>query len=232
MATTEEVKTYYDTVHLKTVKKVGINKRHLTILKNLKQVGLQANSKVLEIGCGIGTVSQLILKHIPQGKLVGLDISPESIELAKQYNKSYAHAEFLVNDMSNFTHSLQFDFVVFPDVLEHIPLEQHAHIFETIAKLTSPNAVVLINIPEPNHLNWLRKNHPDKLQIIDQSLSMQDLLNHAYPYGFKLYSMNSYSLFYAVHDYVSIVLKKNMELHDAPLKPYLSRAIDALHSKF
>lgn len=134
--------------------------------------------------------------------------------------------------MSNFTHSLQFDFVVFPDVLEHIPVDQHAHIFETIAKLTSPNAVVLINIPEPNHLNWLRKNHPDKLQIIDQSLSMQDLLNHAYPYGFKLYSMNSYSLFYAVHDYVSIVLKKNMELREAPLKPYLSRAIDALRSKF
>jgi uncharacterized protein (DUF2249 family) len=67
---------------------------------------------------------------------------------------------------------------VFPDVLEHIPVEQHANIFETVSKLTTPDAVILINIPEPNYLNWVRENDPKKLQIIDQSLSMQDLLNN------------------------------------------------------
>ena len=82
---------------------------------------MKPNSNVLEIGCGIGTVSHLILKYITEGSFVGLDISSESIEMAKKRNAFHKKAEFLVNDMSNFTHKTKFDFVVFPDVLEHIP---------------------------------------------------------------------------------------------------------------
>jgi len=188
-------------------------------------------SNVLEIGCGIGTVSNLILKFITEGSFVGLDISPESINMAKNFNAFHKKAEFMVNDMSNFTHKTKFDFVVFPDVLEHIPVEQHANIFETVSKLTTPDAVILINIPEPNYLNWVRENDPKKLQIIDQSLSMQDLLNNVYPYGFKLYSMNPYSLHYDVNDYLSIVLKKNPTVKQINLKNKLTRAIENTKSK-
>ena len=195
MATKEEVKDYYDTFK-EHQKQLGINIRHRTIFKNLKLVGLKQDSNVLEIGCGIGTVSNLILKYITQGSFVGLDISSQSIEMAKKRNSFHKKAEFLVSDMSNFTHQTKFDFVVFPDVLEHIPVEQHANIFKTIAELTTPNAVVLINIPEPYTLDWSRRNTPEVLQIIDQSLSMKDLCNNSYPYGFYMYSMTHYGLRY------------------------------------
>ena len=230
MATKEQVKDYYDTFK-EHQKQLGINIRHRTIFKNLKSAGLKPNSNVLEIGCGIGTVSNLILKFITEGSFVGLDISPESINMAKNFNAFHKKAEFMVNDMSNFTHKTKFDFVVFPDVLEHIPVEQHANIFETVSKLTTPDAVILINIPEPNYLNWVRENDPKKLQIIDQSLSMQDLLNNVYPYGFKLYSMNPYSLHYDVNDYLSIVLKKNPTVKQINLKNKLTRAIENTKSK-
>jgi len=230
MATNEQVKQYYDTFK-EHQKKLGINIRHRTIFKNLKKIGLQQNSNVLEIGCGIGTVSHLILKFITKGSFVGLDISPESIKMAKEFNSFHKKTEFLVNDMSNFTHSTKFDFVIFPDVLEHIPVEQHAVIFETISKLTSPNGVVLINIPEPNYLDWMRKHQPQGLQIIDQSLSIQDLLNNSYPFGFKLFSMNAYSLHYNITDYISVVLKKNMIVNNVVIKPYLKRGINSFTSK-
>jgi trans-aconitate 2-methyltransferase len=230
MASKEEVKEYYDTFK-EHQKKLGINIRHRTIFKNLKQAGLKPDSHVLEIGCGIGTVSHLILKYIGAGSFVGLDISSESIEMAKKLNGFHKKAEFLVNDMSNFTHATKFDFVVFPDVLEHIPVEQHAHIFETISKLTTPDAVVLINIPEPNYLDWMRIHQPEGLQIIDQSLSMQDLLNNSYPYGFKLYSMNPYTLHYTSPDYLCVILKKNMTLKKVDMKPYFNRAIQSVLSK-
>jgi trans-aconitate 2-methyltransferase len=230
MATKEQVKEYYDTFK-EHQKQLGINIRHRTIFKNLKSAGLKPNSNVLEIGCGIGTVSNLILKFITEGSFVGLDISPESINMAKNFNAFHKKAEFMVNDMSNFTHKTKFDFVVFPDVLEHIPVEQHANIFETVSKLTTPDAIILINIPEPNYLNWVRENDPKKLQIIDQSLSMQDLLNNVYPYGFKLYSMNPYSLHYDVNDYLSIVLKKNPTVKQINLKNKLTRAIENTKSK-
>jgi trans-aconitate 2-methyltransferase len=230
MASKEQVKEYYDTFK-EHQKQLGINIRHRTIFKNLKQAGLKPSSNVLEIGCGIGTVSHLILKYISEGSFVGLDISSESIEMAKKRNAFHKKAEFLVNDMSQFTHKTKFDFVVFPDVLEHIPVEQHANIFKTIAELTTPDAIVVINIPEPNYLDWVRANEPHKLQIIDQSLSMQDLLNNAYPFGFKLYSLQPYSLHFNVNDYLAIVMKKNMVIKDVQLKNVVVRAIENTKSK-
>lgn len=230
MATKEQVEQYYDSFK-EHQKKLGINIRHRTILKNLKKAGLRPDSNVMEVGCGIGTVSHLILKYITEGSFVGVDISPESIAMAKKLNSFHKKAEFLVNDMSEFSHATKFDFFVFPDVLEHIPVEQHNNLFKNVAKAAAPDATILINIPEPNYLNWVRAHQPEKLQIIDQSLSMQDLLNNIYPHGFKLQSLNPYSLHFNVDDYVSIVMKNNMAVNNVEVKNKLSRVIDNTISK-
>lgn len=230
LASKQQVEDFYNTFK-EHQKKLGVNVRHRTIFKNLKKNGLKSDSNVLEVGCGIGTVSSLILKFISKGRFVGVDISGESITLAKKINSAYQNAEFLVNDMSAFKHSLKFDFVVLPDVLEHIPLDQHFNLFRVLNLVTTPDATVLINIPEPNCLNWVRKHKPESLQIIDQSLSMQDLLNNTYPHGFKLFSMNSYALQYVENDYTSIVLKKNMELNNYSLKSRIVLGRESLASK-
>jgi trans-aconitate 2-methyltransferase len=230
-ASKEQVEQFYNT-YKEQQKRIGVNIRHRTILKNLKTAGLKPDSKVLEVGCGIGTVSGLIIKKIPGGKFVGVDISAESISMASQIHQSSSNAEFLVSDMSDFSHSLKFDFIVLPDVLEHIPVEQHHNLFRVLASVSTENAVALINIPEPNCLNWCRVKHPEKLQIIDQSLSMQDLLNNSYPHGWKLFSMNSYSLQYTKPDYTSIVLKKNMDVQNYERKSKLNLALENFISKF
>ena len=69
----EEVTEFYDKFVDKQAK-VGITPRHRIIIKNLKKIGLSPSSNVLEIGCGIGTVSTLIINAIPSGKFVGVDI--------------------------------------------------------------------------------------------------------------------------------------------------------------
>lgn len=230
LASKEEVEKFYNTFK-EHQNKLGVNIRHRTIFKNLKKQGLKTDSHVLEIGCGIGTVSSLILKYIVKGKFVGVDISTESILLAKKINASFNNAEFLVNDMSDFNHSLSFDFVVLPDVLEHIPVDQHANLFKVLNRVTKPGATVLINIPEPHCLNWARNVHPEKLQIIDQSLSMQDLLNAAYPHGFELLSMNSYCLQYTSADYTSVVFKKGGWPDQYILKDKLKLGVENILSK-
>jgi len=230
MASKKEVEDFYNTFKVHQ-KKLGVNIRHKTIFKNLKKAGLKANSNVIEIGCGIGTVSSLIIKHISSGSFVGVDISQESIEMARQINKGHANAEFIVSDMSTFSHPKKFDVVVLPDVLEHIPVEQHNNLFKILNEVTTKDAFVLINIPEPNCLNWMRKHHPDKLQIIDQSLSMQDLLNNVYPHGFKVYSLQPYCLHFTDPDYISIVLKKNMAKENYTSKSKLVLGIENTKSK-
>ena len=191
--------------------KTGLNIRHLTIFNNLKKSGLKENSKVLEIGCGIGTVTNLIARFVLEGKIVAVDISPQSIEVAKRAHKNFSNVQFLVSDMSDFKSNIIFDFVVLPDVLEHIPLEQHPLIFKIINQYTHSESVVLINIPNPSYLRWLHKNKPQLLQIIDQPLSTDILLNICYQNDFHLHSLQVYSIDIEEGDYQSIVLKRGRD---------------------
>lgn len=227
----QKVEEFYNTFKEHQAK-LGVNIRHRTIFKNLKKYGLKPESNVLEVGCGIGTVSSLILKYLSSGSFVGVDISEDSIQLAKQINSGYKNAQFMVSDMSSFDSAIKFDVVVLPDVLEHIPVEQHANLFKVLDSVTTANAMVLANFPEPNYLDWARRDHPEKLQIIDQSLSMQDLLNNCYPHHFKLAEMYSYSLQYTEPDYTCVVLKKNMARDRFQRKSKLDLGLENTKSKF
>ncbi len=230
LASKKQVEDFYNNFK-EHQKKLGINIRHRTILKNAKKAGLSQTMNVLEIGCGIGTVSHLLLQFIDKGRFVGVDISPESITQARKLNASFKNAEFVVSDMSDFKHEVKFDMVVLPDVLEHIPVEQHAHLFSVLKTHTHNNSFVLINIPEPNCLNWARQHHPEKLQIIDQSLSMQDLLNNVYPNDFELVSLQPYALQYTQADYISIVLRRKNPKNNYQLKSKLILGKENLLSK-
>jgi trans-aconitate 2-methyltransferase len=230
LASKEQVEDFYNNFK-EHQKKLGINIRHRSILKNLKKAGLKNTMNVLEIGCGIGTVSHLVLQVINKGRFVGVDISPDSIVQARKLNAVFKNAEFVVSDMSDFRHSLKFDMVVLPDVLEHIPVEQHAHLFSVLKDHTHTDSRVLINIPEPNCLNWARQHHPEKLQIIDQSLSMQDLLNNVYPNDFELVSLQPYALQYTEADYISIVLRRKKPKDHYQLKSKLTLGKENLLSK-
>ena len=226
----QNVKDFYDTF-TNNQTKIGISIRHRLIFKKLKKIGLKPNSNVLEIGCGIGTVSSLIIRFIHSGIFFGCDISPKSIELAKKFNPQ-KNASFVCTDMTDFETDIKFDFVVFPDVLEHIPVEEHKALFERIARYCSPDAKVLINIPEPNSLNYTRKHRPELLQIIDQSLSMQDLLNNTYPFGFQVQSIIPYAIQTNVNNYLSIVLIRNTEIKSLKLVSKWRKLYQYIISKF
>src|SRR5690606_23940501 len=123
-------------------------------------------------------------------------------------NRNSPNATFVQTDMSDFSRPERFDFFVFPDVLEHIPAEQHAALFRTVAAHAASGAKILINIPEPECLDWMRRHHPEKLQIIDQSLSLSKLIADVEAAGFHLRSVVPYRLFHDVDEYVSLVFSK------------------------
>lgn len=71
LAAYSEVSDYYDKLwsELDEKKLGGINSRHRFFLRILKKAGLKSNSRVLEIGCGNGTLTDLLQKIYPQEKL-------------------------------------------------------------------------------------------------------------------------------------------------------------------
>lgn len=209
----------------------GINSRHRYILHNLKKAGLKKNSKVLEIGCGLGTLTNFISRALPSGHITGVDISPESVAFAtKKYAKN--NISFAVSDMTNFISQQKFDFIVFPDVLEHIPIEAHNNIFATIRKLVDINSTVLINIPNPIALEYLHIHNREALQIIDQPLHSYPFLKAIYENGFYLISLKTYSIFYKQADYQSMILKPYAAIASMDVKSKSSVVMKSIWLRF
>lgn len=208
----DKIVSFYDQFVTKQ-EKIGINSRHYQILDKLITSGLSADHRVLEIGCGIGTVSHLIAAKTPKGKVLAVDISPESILKAKALWKNQKNLEFEVSDMKNFNKPGQvFDYFVFPDVLEHIPVEHHFSIFETVKRHSHRETVIFIHIPSPRFLKWMIKNEPEKLQVIDQPLDSGQLIKAVTDNNFYLEKMETYSIFYKEKDYQYFIFRKQNPL--------------------
>jgi trans-aconitate methyltransferase len=214
----EEVKEFYDEYVIKQ-EKIGINSRHISIIDKLVQSGLKSTHKVLEVGCGIGTVSQLIAKKTPKGNVLAVDISEKSVEKAKILWKQYSNLDFEVSDMSDFSKSGQtFDYFVFPDVLEHIPIDQHPNLFSRIDAHSHDNSVVFIHIPAPRFLQYNINNEPDKLQIIDQPLDTATLVGVLSDNGYYLDKMETYPVFFEEKDYQYFVFRRNTAVIKSTLR--------------
>ena len=211
MTQTNEIGDYYDRWVPDQVKK-DVNLRHLRIFKLLKKFGLKRTDRVLEIGCGIGQVSSLIISYLKSGELVATDISPASIDEARRRNPAAANARFLVSDMSDFETDLVFDAIVLPDVLEHIPVEQHQDLFELLSGILDETGFVFIHIPHPRFLAWKKANEPETLQIVDQVLHSDQLLGRAYRAGFYVAHLQGHSIFSDIEDYQYVVLRKDFEI--------------------
>ena len=205
----EKQAAYYDE-YVSRQANVGVNARHHSIINKMTENGLKSNQKVLEIGCGIGTFSGLLGKAIPDGSGLCMDLSPKSIETAARTHANIKNLTFqAANAVEHDFGQLTFDHIVLPDVIEHIPLDQHAKLFEKLAAILIPSGSIHIHIPNPPFLAWCHEHRPDLLQIIDQPVYTEDLLQHVRPSGLHLHKLETYSIWVEDGDYQYLVLKKD-----------------------
>jgi trans-aconitate 2-methyltransferase len=195
------VSDFYDKFSRSQVK-TGINLRHFYLFNRLKKFGLKRNSSVLEIGCGIGTLTGLIAKYIKRGRMLVTDISPENIAIARRRLEGYPNLVFEVSDMSDFDAGRKFDFIVLADVIEHIPVDAHPGLFETLTRHMHSGSIVFIHVPHPKSIEYFEKNDRSKLQIIDQAIYANVLVSNAERCGMILHKYFAYSLFHKENDYV------------------------------
>ena len=233
MATKSEIEEYYNKTW-KDLDDQGLTKpnpRHLVILDKLRQNGLARNSNVLEIGCGIGTLSNLLAGYLTKGKITAVDISPETIALAKHKFKSRKNLEFQVSDMSNWSNHNTFDVIVLPDVLEHIPLDQHDNLFAKINTVSNLNTRLLVNIPHPKALEYIIENRKDLLQIIDIPIHTNILSQNAANHGYYIESLESYSIGFEAEDYQFISLRRNEYVKNYTERNKVSRLVQLIKYK-
>lgn len=58
--------------------------RELTIKRRLvEQMGIEEGCRILDIGCGTATLTILIKRTYPNAEIIGIDIDPKILEIAR-----------------------------------------------------------------------------------------------------------------------------------------------------
>src|ERR1700733_6808242 len=87
---------------------------HLPIaLPVLGRMRLAPEDNVLDLGCGAGWLVRLIAEQLPEGRVVGIDVSDEMIRRARRNNSGLENAMFVVGEAEEipwdahfFTHAI------------------------------------------------------------------------------------------------------------------------------
>jgi SAM-dependent methyltransferase len=81
-------------------------------------------STVLEVGCGFGRITKIILSNFPDvTEYVAVDLSPDQIENARNYvmgSDKNGVLKFIESDIQSLEMNSQYDLVIAPEVLLHI----------------------------------------------------------------------------------------------------------------
>ena len=169
----EQIKDFYEKFSQTLIKdKINPNPRHQKIKSYLKDLFQKYEfNNALEVGCGIGIISEFIAKNVPE--VTGIDISEENIKFAKVTNKKI---NFYCADFLEYRVNENFDLITLFDVLEHIPKEMHPDVFSRIKKISNADTKIILTIPDPYYLSYIRENSPQKLQVVDECIFLDEMM--------------------------------------------------------
>lgn len=186
-----ETKEFYDefsqSVMLKYFRQVN---SRLEGVKKLCDKNIQDGAKILEVGCGVGILTKHLQKRANQ--IVSVDISETGLMIARDYAHHSNTDFYLLNVLENSEPVEKyglFDAVVVADVIEHIPKEQHPEFFKLLGGLLSTSGVLILTFPSSQHQMYLTEREPEKLQIIDEIVSVGEILEatNLWPFAINYY---------------------------------------------
>jgi arsenite methyltransferase len=77
----------------------GMEQDHLPIaLPMLEKMRLAPTDNVLDVGCGAGWLSRRVAKLVPQGRVVGMDVSDEMIRHARRASADFENLLFVAGE--------------------------------------------------------------------------------------------------------------------------------------
>jgi cyclopropane fatty-acyl-phospholipid synthase-like methyltransferase len=180
---------------------------------------IRSDDVVIDVGCGIGIATEAIARKAKAGTVLGLDLSEQNIWYANKTislpNLSFRCLD-IVSDADAIIPLLpkQPSVITMCDVLEHIPQDAVADMFRLYARIGAPDLKVLLTFPSGHHLELLRRESPEKVQIIDNPIFPEFLAREA---GHANLSISYFRVMdISRHgDYVHCVLERTDALQDA-----------------
>lgn len=102
-------------------------------------------SKVLEMGCGEGSITTWVAEHYPKLTFIGTDISPVGIDIAKAKSRNIANLEFLTDDIEESKlEDASVSAILSQSVLEH--LSDYKKALRECYRILQQGGVLLIRV--------------------------------------------------------------------------------------
>ncbi|KIX04072.1 uncharacterized protein Z518_07625 [Rhinocladiella mackenziei CBS 650.93] len=179
----------------------------------LSQVPLKSPKRIIDLGCGPGNSTSVLLQRFPEAKITGTDSSPDMIEKAK---KRLPELEFTLGDLTSFKDTDSADLLFANAVYQWVPYEKRIQVFTNLIKSQPSRGVFAFQVPdnfsEPSHVAmrsvaneglWaekLKRLHPTRKPF----QSPQELYNQLKPLCSDLNIWHTY-YYHILDDHEAIV---------------------------
>lgn len=156
-------------------------------LELIQKLHLTGTEHILDLGCGDGKITILLHDQVPHGSILGIDKSPEMINLAQTTYPSskYSRLSFAVQDAQTMQYESQFD-IVFSNAVLHW-IKDHRMVLKNIARALHSGGKILLQMGG-------KGNALEILEIFDDLILYSKWKAYfegfEFPYGF--YEPNEY----------------------------------------
>ena len=129
-----------------------VGKREIAgVMEYVQKLGIiLQRGRALDFGCGVGRLTQTLANYFDE--VVGIDIAPSMVKLARHYNRSGARCVFHVNEQDNLRlfPDQEFDFIYTNIVLQHMKPEYAKSYIKEFLRVLKPEAVLIFQLPSRN----------------------------------------------------------------------------------
>lgn len=112
-----------------------------------QNINFSTAKKILEVGCGVGAQTEILLRRFPKAHVTGIDLNERQLEAAKKYlaGQPFKQDRYELHKMSaddlHFEQS-SFDGAYLCWVLEHVP--NPAQVLSEVRRVLKPGAEIVI----------------------------------------------------------------------------------------
>lgn len=107
------------------------------------------NAQVFEIACGPGNITRYLLSRRPDFKILGIDLSPGMVELAKV---NIPTADFLLMDCRDISSiNKKFDAIMCGFCLPYLSREESAKLIADASELLNPSGIIYLSTMEGDY---------------------------------------------------------------------------------
>jgi trans-aconitate 2-methyltransferase len=199
----------------------------------LAQVPLQRPRLVVDLGCGPGNSTELLLERFPQSEVVGLDSSPDMLSKARERLPACA---FIEADIATWMPEPRTDLLFANAAFQWVP--DHPRVLRRLLEALPAGAVLAVQMPDNTHepANALQGElaaHGAWAKDLATAVARADLLPPEAYYDLLKPICERIDIWHSIYNHVMVSPQAIVEwFKGSSLQPYLSPLNPAAREQF